>query len=96
MLFGDRLRVLDYAARSSVSEACRVFGIHRSTFYVHDPRRTPRGADRSGRWSKGSSGNPGGRPKGLARATREPVGEDGMKLAELWWSIASDPMRRRL
>ena len=33
VLFGYRLRVLDYAGRSSVSEACRVFGIHRSTFY---------------------------------------------------------------
>jgi transposase InsO family protein len=33
-LFGYRLRVLDHAARASVSEACRVFGIHRSTFYV--------------------------------------------------------------
>jgi hypothetical protein len=42
----------------------------------------------------GQSGNPGGRPKGLAKATRALVGEDGMKLAELWWSIASDPMRR--
>src|ERR1051326_2777835 len=34
VLFGYRLRVLDYAGRTSVSEACRVFGIDRSTFYV--------------------------------------------------------------
>jgi transposase InsO family protein len=34
VLFGYRLRVLDYASRTSVSEACRVFGIHRSTYYV--------------------------------------------------------------
>src|SRR5262249_30644294 len=34
VLFGYRLRVLDHAGRTSVSEACRVFGIHRSTFYV--------------------------------------------------------------
>ena len=34
VLFGYRLRVLDYAGRTSVSEACRVFGVHRSTFYV--------------------------------------------------------------
>jgi transposase InsO family protein len=34
VLFGYRLRVLDYAARTNVSEACRLFGIHRSTFYV--------------------------------------------------------------
>jgi hypothetical protein len=42
----------------------------------------------------GQSGNPGGRPKGLAKATRELVGEDGMPLVELWLSIAMDPLRR--
>jgi Family of unknown function (DUF5681) len=42
----------------------------------------------------GRSGNPGGRPKGLANATRQLVGEDGMALVELWWSIAQDPMQR--
>jgi Family of unknown function (DUF5681) len=42
----------------------------------------------------GRSGNPGGRPKGLAKATRELLGEDGMKLAEFWLSIMEDPMRR--
>ena len=34
VLFGYRLRVFDFAARTSLSEACRVFGIHRSTYYV--------------------------------------------------------------
>ena len=33
VLFGYRLQLFDHAARSSVSEACRVFGIHRSTYY---------------------------------------------------------------
>ena len=42
----------------------------------------------------GQSGNPRGRPKGLARATRELVGDDGMKLVELWWDIARDETRR--
>jgi Family of unknown function (DUF5681) len=42
----------------------------------------------------GQSGNPGGRPKGLSRATRELVGEDGMKLVQLWWDIARDETRR--
>ena len=42
----------------------------------------------------GQSGNPGGRPKGLAKATRELVGEDGMALVELWLSIAMDPLYR--
>jgi transposase len=35
VLFGYRLRLFDYAAaRTSVSEACRVFGVHRSTYYA--------------------------------------------------------------
>jgi Family of unknown function (DUF5681) len=42
----------------------------------------------------GQSGNPRGRPKGLARATRELVGEDGMALIQLWWDIARDETRR--
>ncbi len=32
-LFGYRLQLFDLAARSSVSEACRTFGVHRSTYY---------------------------------------------------------------
>jgi hypothetical protein len=54
----------------------------------------PQSRDGSGRFPKGVSGNPGGRPKGLARATRELVGEDGMALVKLWWDVAQDPMRR--
>jgi transposase-like protein len=34
VLFGYRLQLFDQAARTSVSEACRVFGVHRSTYYV--------------------------------------------------------------
>src|SRR6478672_2197548 len=34
----------------------------------------------------GHSGNPGGRPKGLARKIREAVGEDGDMLVEFWVS----------
>jgi Helix-turn-helix domain len=34
VLFGDRLQVFDLAGRTSVSNACRVFGIHRSTYYA--------------------------------------------------------------
>lgn len=33
VLFGYRLQMFDYASRTSVSEACRTFGVHRSTFY---------------------------------------------------------------
>jgi hypothetical protein len=32
VLSGERLRALDYAGRTSVSAACRVLGIHRSTY----------------------------------------------------------------
>jgi hypothetical protein len=42
----------------------------------------------------GRSGNPGGRPQSLAKATRALVGEDGMALAQLWWDIARDETRR--
>lgn len=33
VLFGFRLQLFAYAAKTSVSEACRVFGVHRSTYY---------------------------------------------------------------
>jgi len=36
------------------------------------------------RFAPGQSGNPGGRPKGLQRATRELVGDDGISLAKFW------------
>jgi transposase len=38
VLFGYRLQLFDYAARTSVSEACRTFGVHRSTYYVWKQR----------------------------------------------------------
>jgi hypothetical protein len=31
---------------------------------------------------------------GLARSTRSLIGDDGLSLVKLWWSIANDPMRR--
>jgi transposase InsO family protein len=33
VLFGYRLQLFDLAGRTSVAHACRVFGVHRSTFY---------------------------------------------------------------
>jgi hypothetical protein len=42
----------------------------------------------------GRSGNPGGRPLSLAKATRELVGEDGRELARFWFSIMQDETRR--
>jgi hypothetical protein len=55
---------------------------------------TTQNRNRTGRFPKGVCGNPGGRPQGLARATRELVGEDGMALAQLWWDIARDETQR--
>jgi hypothetical protein len=34
VLFGYRLRLFALAARTSVSHACRVFGVHRLTYYA--------------------------------------------------------------
>lgn len=36
----------------------------------------------------GQSGNPGGRPKGLASAVKEIAGKDGKRLVEAWAAIA--------
>ena len=82
--------------RSGSAEKSSAFPrtIQNAVSLQHSDVTTTQNKGRSGRWAKGVSGNPGGRPKGLARATRELVGEDGMALVELWWQIAQDPMQR--
>lgn len=45
-------------------------------------------------WKKGQSGNPSGQKRGLARAARDVVGEDGHALAEFWLSVVEDDTRR--
>src|SRR5919109_1843079 len=60
VLFGYRLRVLDHAGRTSVSEACRVFGIHRSTYYVW--KRRAGGAGGGGLGARGGGGAAGAPP----------------------------------
>lgn len=37
---------------------------------------------------KGVSGNPGGRPQGLAKCVQAKAGADGKKLVDGWWLIA--------
>lgn len=41
-------------------------------------------------WRKGQSGNPGGRPKGIAAAAREAIGNDPRKLLEVFLTVAAD------
>jgi hypothetical protein len=42
----------------------------------------------------GVSGNPGGRPKGLARRVRQLVGNDGHKIVDFMFSVMNDTRAR--
>lgn len=42
----------------------------------------------AGRFRRGQSGNPGGRPKGLRSLIQRVVGHDGEKLVEFWALVA--------
>jgi hypothetical protein len=42
----------------------------------------------------GASGNPGGRPKGLARRVRELVGDDGTAIADFMFAVMVDQRAR--
>ena len=45
-------------------------------------------------FAPGMSGNPGGRPKGLARYVRELVGEDGRRVADFMFGVMEDERER--
>jgi hypothetical protein len=47
-------------------------------------------ADETTRFKPGESGNPGGRPKGLASLIREQVGDDGTKLVKYVVAVLED------
>jgi Family of unknown function (DUF5681) len=55
---------------------------------------TPQNRGGAGRWPKGTSGNPGGRPKGLARYVRELVGDDGRRIADFMLGVLEDETER--
>jgi hypothetical protein len=42
----------------------------------------------------GQSGNPGGRPKGLARRVRDIVGDDGSEIVSFMYEVMTDPKAR--
>ena len=54
------------------------------------PVRTPKGRPENLRpaWKPGQSGNPGGRPKGVAAYFREKYGEDGAPIWDAYYEIA--------
>jgi hypothetical protein len=55
--------------------------------------KTPGGVTGRG-FVPGRSGNAGGRPRGLARLTRELVGDDGEKIVNFWLEVMEDPTWR--
>jgi hypothetical protein len=55
-----------------------------------EPTQNPPVSQNLEPWKPGQSGNPGGRPKGLAKQVRELIGVDGLPLAEAMYDIAKD------
>jgi len=53
------------------------------------------GVTRRSGFQSGVSGNPGGRPRGLARTARAAVGDDGQRLVEFWLGVMDDERASR-
>ena len=58
VLFGYRLQLFDLAARTTVANACRTFGVHRSTYYRWKAQVERQGLEMLGRGSAGARGCP--------------------------------------
>ena len=58
------------------------------------PATTLRGGVTGNGFLPGRSGNPGGRPKGLARRVRELVGDDGAVIADFMLGVMLDGRER--
>jgi hypothetical protein len=54
----------------------------------------PENRDGTGRFRPGQSGNPGGRPRGLAQATRDLLGDDGRAIVNFWMKVMMDEHTR--
>ena len=64
-------------------------------YVVSEPTENSDGTVRNLRpWKPGQSGNPGGRPKGVARTFREVCGGSPLPLAQILFEIANDPTAR--
>lgn len=50
----------------------------------------------STRFQKGQSGNPSGRPKGIARQARDLINDDPQRLLNVLLEVAEDPKAKRL
>ena len=90
-------RLLDKASRSECahagSSACIAILDHMNA--VENPQETTRPGGVAGAGFKpGQSGNPGGRPKGLARTVREVCGGSPLLLAQGLLEIAENPKAR--
>ena len=64
------------------------------TIVDNKPKSTRPGGVTGKGFVPGQSGNPGGRPRGLARRVRELVGDDGDEIVRFMFDVMSNPKAR--